>query len=124
MLSGGKSCWKDSIIAQNEMGKYYFISIGLFGLDYHIHGNNKTVVVMPGTPEHEELTELIKTEDDTIIEKYAQILAIKYLSPEYVYDMIEKVKQQKFKQGRRDAQTKMLEALGIIESNYLMRDRN
>lgn len=120
----GKNCWKDSIISKNENDKYYFISIGLFGLDDHIYGNRKTVIVMPETSEHKELTELIKLEDNHAIETYAQILAIKYLPSDYVYHMINKVKYEKYKHGCRDTQSRILEALGLKESKgdpYIMR---
>ena len=120
----GKYCWDGSIIFQNERDKYYYISIGLFGLDAHIYGYGKSVIVMPETPEYEKLTELIKTKDNKVIEEYAQILAIKYLPPEYVYQMIEKIKEKKYNQGRRDTQSKLMEALGITQSDstpYLMR---
>ena len=110
----GKSCWNEAIIVQNEHDEYYYIPIGIFGLEKYYCENGKIVVVLPGTPEHEELTELIKTKDNTVIEKYAQTLAIKYSSPEYVYSMIEKVKKNQYNKGREDAQAEMRKALGIF----------
>lgn len=115
---------KDTNVVQNSREKYYYITIGLFGLASNIYGNSKTIIIMPETPEHKELTELLETKDNEAIEKYAQILAIKYLPPEYVYHMIEKVKRENYNQGRRDTQSKLLDVLGIKESNntpYLMR---
>ena len=114
----GKSCWDGAIISQNEHGKYYWISIGIFGLNKQYSGNSKSVIVLPGTPEHEKLTELIKTKDNSVIDRYAQILAIKYLPPEDVYSIIEEVKETKYQQGRYDAQSEMRNALGIVKSNY------
>lgn len=111
----GKHCWDNSIINYNSDYKYYWIDIGVFGLEKHIYGNGISIIVASGTKEYDELTELIKRENNDTIEIYANKLVIKYGDPDEVYKMIEKIKSVKYKQGRKDVQDEMRKALGLYE---------
>ena len=112
----GKSCWDHSNISYNGDCGFYWIHIGIFGLDRHIYGNSVSICVYQGTDEYNELTKLIETKNNEIIEAYANKLIVKYGDPEDVYFYIEKVKKKQYKQGRKDAQNEMRKALGIVQS--------
>lgn len=112
----GKPCYDKSIINFNDRYKYYWISIGVFGLESCIYGNSVSIIVNSGTEEYDKLTELVKTKDNDIIEAYANQLVIKYSDPEEIYKMIERVKDMKYKQGRHDVQYEFKAALGLYHS--------
>ena len=111
----GQRCWEGSIISQNKNDKYYWITIGIFGLDQSYHGNSRDIIILPGTAEYEDLNELVKFKNNDSIKEYANLLAIKYLPPSEVYSLIKKVGKSKYFEGVKDTQRRIKEALGMYE---------
>lgn len=111
----GKACYDGAIVNYNEQYKYYWICVGVFGLDKQIYGYGLNIIISSDSEEFDILTEMIKTHDNKLIEDYANLIIIKYADPKYLYQMIEKVKDVKYKQGRNDVRDELLNTLGIYQ---------
>lgn len=109
----GKYCYDNAIVAYNKDYKYYWISIGVFGLEKCIYKQGISIIIASDTEEYDTLTRMIKNEDNNMIEKYVNLIIIKHADPKYIYQMIEMVKDKKYQQGRKDVQDEMRKALGI-----------
>ena len=110
----GKTCYEGSIIRFNKEDQYYYVYFGIFGLDKSTYGNGVQIIVSSGTEEFDKLTEIVnETQNNELIEAYANEIAIKYADPKYICRMVEKIKNKKYQQGRNDVRSELLQTLGF-----------
>lgn len=103
----GKRC-SDTIILYNEKEDYYWIEFKPFDILANVN-----ITVSKETEEYQVIKDLLNTNDNQNIKKYAHILLIKYSDPENLYDKITLLANIKYDIGYMCAQSDIRKSLGI-----------